>query len=412
MASTKPDPTRIEKLVAALDSAWGPASDAAGIQVVRAPGAVTLIGGHTELSEGFVMAAAVELDTWIAFRPRRDGLVRVASTRNGGTGSFWIDSLEPALGGGARAAGGPTGLWSDQVGGAAWSLREAALPMRGFEGVVDTSIPTGVELASPAALEVASALALLGGGHVLSGPALASIAQRAERDYVGVDSGIVDYMASAAGREGRAMLLDCRSLDIRHVPLPYGIRVVVCDTGAGDQSRPAELLARRADCARAVALLSERMPGLCSLRDLDAASLRRHRHLMPESAARRAEHVVGENARVVATSAAMEAGDLDTLGRLFAESHASLRDLYEVGSPALDAMVEVARAVPGVIASRMTGTGFGGCTVNLVLADAVPALQSAVSREYDGRTGLEGHVYPVALVNGAGPVAGARSAAG
>jgi galactokinase len=419
MALHQPSHARLEKLTAALDSTWGPTADPGATQVVRAPGVVTLIGDHTESSEGFVLAGAIELDTWIAFRPRRDGLVRAASTGHDDTGSFWIDALEPAPAGGmaggmaggtaggpdGRMAGGPAGAWSDYVGGAAWSLREAALPVRGFEGVADTTIPAGVELGSRAALEVASVLALLGGRHVLSGPALASIAQRAERDYVGADSGIVDQMASAAGRDGKAMLLDTRNLDMRHVPLPYGVRLVICDTGAADP-RKSELLARRADCARALALLAERMPGLCSLRDLDAAALRRHRHLLPEISARRAEHVISENARVVATSLAMEAGDLDSLGRLFAESHASLRDLYDVGSPALDTMVEVARAVPGVIASRMTGPGFGGCTVNFVLADAVPALEAAVTREYDGRTGLTSRVYPVALVNGAGPLAG------
>jgi galactokinase len=140
------------------------------------------------------------------------------------------------------------------------------------------------------------------------------------------------------------------------------------------------------------------------MRDLDAASLRRHRAVLPERLARRVEHVISENGRVVATAAALEAGDLDDLDRIFAESHASLRDRYEVSTPALDAMVEVAAAIPGVVAARMTGAGLGSCTVNLVLADAVPALEAAVSREYTRRTGLAGHVYPVAIVDGAGSV--------
>ena len=170
----------------------------------------------------------------------------------------------------------------------------------------------------------------------------------------------------------------------------------------------AKAMATRTSSTR-ISLLGLRLPGLSSMRDLDAGSLRRHRGRLPENVARRAEHVVSENARVVATAAALEAGDLDELGRLFAESHASLRDRYEVSSPALDAMVEVASAIPGVVASRMTGPGPGGCTVNLVLADAVPALQSAVDREYVRRTGLNGHIYPVTVVDGAGrlnPAAG------
>jgi galactokinase len=413
MAPPKPDGDRIEKVTAALVEAWGPADVSISTRIVRAPGSVTLMGGHTELNEGYVLPAAVEQDTWIAFRPRRDGLVRVVSRdagQAGDPGSFWIDELEPDLsrsgasGLGAPGTGPGGGSWSDYVAGAAWSLREASLPVRGFEGVVDTRLPIGIGMASSAALGVVSALALLGGGHVLSGPALAAIAQRGERDYVGVDSGIVDQMASAAGREGRAMLLDCRSLEVRHVPLPYGIRVVICDTGTRAETRSPEILTRRADCARAVALLSERLPGLCSLRDMDMASLRRHLALLPEAPALRAEHVISENARVLATATALETGDLDQLGRLFAESHASLRDLYEVSSPALDTMVEVAGGVPGVVASRMSGPGFGGCTVNLVLSDAVPALKAAVSGEYKRRTGLDGRVFPAELVDGAGPV--------
>ena len=399
-------------LTAALEAEYGPAADSARVEIVRAPGRVNLIGAGTEYNDGFVLPVAIELDTWIALCRRRDGRVRVASRQSREAGSFWIDSLTPAapavagaVGAALGAAGRPSGGWSEYVAGAAWSLREAALPIRGFDGVVDTTIPIGAGLSSSAALEVASALAVLGDGRILSAPILAALAQRAERDYVGVNCGIVDQFASAAGREGRALLLDCRSLDARYVPLPFGVSVVVCDTGSSRQPCSPVDDTRRAECARAVALLSERMPGLCSLRDLDAASLRRYRSILPENLARRAEHVVSENARVLATAAAMEAGDLSELGRLFDESHASLRGRYEVGSPALDVMVDVARTIPGVIAARMTGCGPGGCTVNLVLADAVPALQAAVGREYDRRTGLRGRVYPVAVVDGAGPLA-------
>ena len=412
MASAPPDQHRIERLIDALETEFPAAPDSARVEIARAPGRVNLIGDHTDYNEGFVLPVAIELDTWIAFRRRQDGHVRVASRQSCETGSFWIEQLAPVVGrgsgsdpgsGSGSGSGGPH--WTDYVAGAAWSLREAALPVRGFDGVVDSSLPLGTGLSSSAALELVSALALLGGGHVLAAPALAALAQRAERDYVGVDCGIMDHFASAAGREGRALLLDCRSLETRHVALPWGLRVVVCDTGSPRDLRNSAHRDRRAECGRVVALLSEKMPGLCSLRDLDMASLRRHRALLPDAAARRAEHVVAENGRVLATVGALEVGDLDQLGRLFAESHASLRDLYEVSAQPLDTMVEVARAVPGVVASRMTGAGFGGCTVNLVLADAVQALQAAVSREYDRRTGLRGRVYPVAAVDGAGPLA-------
>jgi galactokinase len=415
MPSAPLDRHRIDRLIDALEIEFPAEPDSARVEIARAPGRVNLIGDHTDYNEGFVLPVAIELDTWIAFRRRQDGHVRVASRQSRETGSFWIDQLAPVDGSGARigsasslgSSSGPGDRphWTAYVAGIAWSLREAALPIRGFDGAVDSSIPMSTGLSSSAALELAAAMALLGGGRVLAAPALAALAQRAEQDYVGVNCGIMDQFASAAGREGQALLLDCRSLESRQVALPWGLRVVVCDTGLPRDLRASAHRDRRADCGRVVALLSEKMPGLCSLRDLDMPSLRRHRALLPEPAARRAEHVVAENERVLATVGALEMGDLDQLGRLFAESHASLRDLYEVSAPALDTMVEVAGAVPGVVASRMTGAGFSGCTVNLVLADAVPALKAAVSGEYDRRTGLRGRVYPVEAVDGAGPVA-------
>jgi galactokinase len=398
MPQSQPDRRRVELLLAALESEFPGSRGSAPVEIVRAPGRVNLIGDHTDYNEGFVLPAAIELDTWIAFRRRVDGRVNIASRQSSESGSFWIDQLAPTQG---RASN-----WTDYVAGTAWSLREAALPVRGLDGVVDSTVPLGSGLSSSAALELASTLALLGGGHILASRAMAALAQRAEKDYVGVNCGIMDQFASAAGRAGRALLLDCRSLDTRYVPLPYGLRVVVCDTGMPREVRTSTYNERRAECARAVALLSEKMPGLGSLRDLGITSLARYRAILPDKVARRAEHVVGENARVLASASAMETGDLDQLSRLFAESHQSLRDLYEVSAPALDTMVEVARGVPGVVAARMTGAGFGGCTVNLVLTDAVPALKAAVSREYDRRTGLRGHAYSVAVVDGAGPLAG------
>jgi galactokinase len=414
MPQAQPDRHRIDVLTAALESEFPAGRGSAPVEIVRAPGRVNLIGDHTDYNEGFVLPAAIDLDTWLAFRRRSDGRVNVASRQSREAGSFWIDQLAPAgllsggigMGSGSGASSGGSGgaRWTDYVAGTAWSLREASLPVRGLDGMVDSTLPLASGLSSSAALELSSALALLGCGHVLQARALAALAQRAERDYVGVNCGIMDQFASAAGRAGKALLLDCRSLETRHVALPYGLRVVVCDTGAPRELRTSAYNARRAECARVVALISEKMPGLCSLRDLDAAALRRHRAILPDVAARRAEHVVAENRRVQDTVTAMETEDLDELGRLFAESHDSLRDLYEVSSPALDAMVEVARGVPGVVASRMTGAGFGGCTVNLVLADAVPALKAAVSRDYDRRTGLRGRVYQVSIVDGAGPL--------
>jgi len=444
---------RGRRLEEALLAAFPDAGDAARpeIEFGRAPGRVNLIGDHTYYNDGLVMAAAIELDTWVAARPRRDGLVRVVSLQTPGTAEFWIDELaarSPGAGvattglaagpgvaaaraGAALSAGpgvaadaaapapattAPIAAWCNHIAAMAWSLHAAGLPVHGFDGVVDSALPRVAGLAWDSALELASAIALLAGERVVAAPSLAALAQRAQREFLGLEGGIVGPFASAAGRAGRAILLDCRSMDGRYVVLPPNVRIVVCDTGAppepGAPAEPGALPGRpsvavfhdrRAECGRAVALLAEELPTVASLRDLDTATLRRHRHLLPETLARRAEHVVAENERVEATAAAMAAGNLNEIGRLFAASHESLRDLFEVGSPALDAMVEIALAVPGVVAARMTGLGFGGCTVNLVREEAAPALAQAVADEYPRRTGLTPRVYSVAAVDGAGP---------
>lgn len=403
MRSTAPDDARIDRLVAALRATW-PADELDAGQtaaVVRAPGRINLMGDHADYNDGYVLPAAIDLETWVALRPRSDDQVRIASRQLESTGLFRLDELSSD-----RTARDPSRgpAWPDYVAGTAWSLGEAALPIRGFDGLVHSTIPIGVGLGSSAALELAAAVALLSPDTVVNPRALAAIAQRAEREFVGVSGGIVDQYASAAGREGRALLLDCRSLETSHVKLPFGLQVVVCDTGSPTDRNSPVFAERQAECCRAVALLSERMPGLGSLRDLDRASLARHRTRLPEVAARRAEHVVTENGRVLATVRALEFADLDELGRLFAESHASLRDRYSVGAPALDVMVELAVSTPGVVAARATGPGLGGCTVNLVLEEAVPRFAAMVEKSYRARTGLEGKVYPVRLVDGAGPV--------
>jgi galactokinase len=189
------------------------------------------------------------------------------------------------------------------------------------------------------------------------------------------------------------------------VTLPHGLSLVVCDTGWRPSGRSALVAERRAECGRAVALIAERVPSVASLRDLDRATLRRHSHFLPDALVRRAAHVIAENERVLTTAGALETGDLDTLGRAFAASHESLRSLYEVGSPAADALIEIALSVRGLIAARMTDAGSGGWTVNLVLEEAVPALQATVAREYPARTGLDARVYPVAVVDAADLVA-------
>jgi galactokinase len=373
------------------------------------------MGDRLEHLQGLALAVAIEPDTWIAFRRRGDGLVRIASCRSSGSGSFWIRALSPETRPTRRS-------WLDHVAAMAWSLREAALPVRGFDGIVDAAVPAWAGPAA-AALELAVAPALLGGGPVPADAVLASLAQRAEHDYAGLDGAVVGQLVAAGGRAGRAMLVDCRSLETHLVPFPPGLAVVVSAiepaqdgpvpadraTGGVADGASSEAAAldrqRQAECGRTLLLLAEAMPALASLRDLNAAALRRHGRHLPEPLARRAAHVVSENARVLATAAAMEAGNLDALGRTFAESHRSARSDFETGSPALDAMVELALGVRGVVAARMAGVGAGQCVVNLVLDEAVPALVAAVDDQYEKRTGLRARAFPVAVVDGVGPVA-------
>jgi len=381
---------RAAALIARLAST-GPA------RLVRAPGRVNLIGEHTDYNEGLVLPVAIDREIWIAFEPWDRREVELTSAGFDETRSFSFEGLSPETRG-ARS-------WIDYVAATAWAMRDAGLPIRGFRGVMDSTVPIGSGLSSSAALEMASSWALAVPRAPRPDPGvMAAIAQRGENRYVGVNCGIMDQFASAAGRAGHALLIDCRVNRFKTAPIPEGLSLVVCETGSLRKLEVSAYNTRRSECELGVKLIAEREPGVKALRDVDEAMLERNRDRLPEVVARRCEHVVRENARVMDTVSALRDGDLDALGRLFAASHASLRDLYEVSSAELDAMVDIAVEVPGVVASRMTGAGFGGCTVNLVEQGAEEALRDAVLAQYQKRTGLEPSVYVVAAVDGAGEI--------
>ena len=362
------------------------------IQVVRAPGRVNLIGEHTDYNLGFVLPAAIDLEIRIALLPTDDRRVELVRLDTGERDGFELDQPRP------RA-----GSWLDYVVGTAWALGEAGLPLRGFRGVIDSTLPPNAGLSSSAAIELASAWALLGDGATsVDALDLARLCQRAENRYVGVQSGLMDQFASACGVEGSALLLDCRSFDWRPIPLPPDLAIVVCHTGSSRRLDHSEYNVRRSQCEAAVAAIARDDPAVRSLRDVSPEILAAASGRMDPVAARRARHIVAENARVGATVTALEAGDLAAVGAMFAASHASLRDLFEVSSLELDTMVEIAGTVPGVVAARMTGAGFGGCTVNLVRPDAVQTLRRTVERDYTARTGLTPMVMPVRATAGAG----------
>ena len=296
------------------------------------------------------------------------------------------------------------GTWLDYVAGTAWALAEAGHRTVGLRGVIASDLPENSGLSSSAAIELAVSWALLGDLPAgLDRLDLARICQRAENGYVGVQSGLMDQFASSCGVADHALALDCRSLDWRPVALPDGIALVILHSGSRRKLDGSAFNERRAQCETAVAALAELDPSIQTLRDVSLEMLAAGRHLMDPVVARRAEHIVVENERVLATIRAMETGDLVAIGGLFAASHASMRDLFEISSPELDALVEIATGVPGVIAARMTGGGFGGCTVNLVRPDAVDALEAAILGTYPARTGLTPMVLRVVAAEGAGP---------
>ena len=361
------------------------------IRVVHAPGRVNLIGEHTDYNDGFVLPAAIDRGITIALIPTDDRRVELVLDESGERDGFDLDDI-----------GERRGAWIDYVAGTAWSMTEQGIPVQGFRGLSASDLPVGAGLSSSAALELVSAWALAGGDRPQADTMqLAQAARRAENAYVGVNSGLMDQFAVAFGQAGHALLLDCRSLEHRAVPLPAGTSLVICHSGSPRKLAASEYNTRRAECDRAVQTLRALDPDVRALRDVTPELLEAGRDRLDDVAYRRARHVVTEDARVMTVIDALAAGDIETVGRALAESHRSLREDFEVSSPALDALVEIASAVPGVIGARLTGAGFGGCTVNLVHDEAVGAVRDAVLREYPERSGLTPRVFEVRAADGA-----------
>ena len=332
-----------------------------------APGRVNLIGEHTDYNQGFVLPTPIPQRTVAELAPRADERVRAASaTLSGGVEEY-------ALGAETRGRG-----WLDYVQGLTWALRADGAVILGFDLRVTSSVPIGAGLASSAALEVAVLRALRAAFRLpLDDVELALLGQRAENDFVGARVGVMDQMVASLGADGRALLIDTRSLDCRSVPLPAGAELVVIDSGVAHTNRAGGYNARRAECERACALL-----GVTALRDLTVADA-----ALPDPLARRVRHVVNENERVLAAAAALAAGDVARLGALLDASHASLRDDYEVSTPEVDLLVEAARAEPDVLGARLTGGGFGGAIVVLAHAGTGAAVGERITRRFTDRTG-------------------------
>jgi galactokinase len=359
--------------------------------IARAPGRVNLIGEHTDYNDGFVLPLAIERAVWIALRPLGDRRVVAHSLDFEETAEFDLDGLE-------RGGEG----WSEYLKGTAWALEQGAHHLQGWEGVLASDVPIGAGLSSSAALELATARAFSAvSGFPWDPPEMARLAQRAENGWVGVNCGIMDQMISAAGEPGHAVLIDCRSLATRSVPLPSGTVVVILDTATRRGLVDSAYNERRQQCEAAAAFF-----GVAALRDVEAHQFAAAEHRLGPLTARRARHVVSENERTLAAADAMRSGDAATLGRLMNASHKSLRDDFEVSSDALDALVECARAQPGCLGARMTGAGFGGCAVALVDAGASDAFTRETAARYRDRTGIEPQLYVTGASAGASLAAG------
>lgn len=346
--------------------------------LVRAPGRVNLIGEHTDYNDGFVLPMAIDRAVWIALRPRSDRQVNLHSLDFNASVSFSCD--EP---------GRAEHAWHDYIRGTSWALAQQGFPLQGWEGVMGSDVPIGAGLSSSAATEMVITRAFAAATGWDWQPArMAQVGNFAEKQWVGIQSGIMDQMVSAGAKKGHALWLDCRSLAVEHIPLPADLRVAVLDTSTRRGLVGSAYDERVQQCCNAARLL-----GATSLREVDEATFTRRQGELDELTRKRARHVISENARVLEAVQALRTDRLQEFGLILNASHASLRDDYQVSSPALDQIVESARQAPGCLGARMTGAGFGGCAVAALRADAVEDFSSSVRQAFLERTGLTAEVY-------------------
>jgi galactokinase len=360
--------------------------------VARAPGRVNLIGEHTDYNNGFVLPIAIDRDVVFVGAPRDDRVVRVYSADFDQCAEFSLDTIEHDT----------QCEWSNYIRGVADVLQKAGHTLCGFDAVMQGDVPIASGLSSSAATEMATVMAFTaassGGPSPLkvTGARAAQYAQRAENQFVGVNCGIMDQFISSLGKAQHALMIDCRSLDYQLVPMPPGATVLVVDTTAPRTLAGSAYNQRRAECEEGARRL-----GVDSLRDISVSEFERRSGELPPTIAKRCAHVVHESQRVLDAVSALQRNDIQAFGELMLQSHASLRDLYEVSSKELDAVVEIAQGEPGVYGARMTGAGFGGCAIALVQDAQAQALAQKVQAEYPRRTGRTPKVYACTASDGA-----------
>jgi galactokinase len=372
-------------------------------RIYQAPGRVNLIGEHTDYNDGFVMPAAIGFHTAVALAPRSDHKLVIYSENYSEQVDFELDQL-PA----SRA-----GHWSDYVVGVAKMLLRSGQQLSGANLLIDGNVPQGAGLSSSASIEVAVGYALLdSAGSSSSANKIASeskidrtqlalLCQRAENEFVGARCGIMDQFVSSHGERGKALLLDCRSLEFRPLPLPDDVALAICNTMVKHSIAQGEYNQRRAECEAGVRALSKYLPNIRALRDVTAEDFAKYGHQLPEIVMRRCRHVITENARVLLAEVALTQGDLLAFGELMRESHRSLRDDFEVSCYELDLMVDLDSQAEGVFGARMTGGGFGGCTIALVKLDSVADFQRAIQQGYERQVGRKPEIYICSATAGA-----------
>ncbi len=365
-------------------------------RMFRSPGRTNLIGEHTDYNDGFVLPAAIDRWTWVAIAARGDRELHVYSEHFSETVGFDLDDARPA----------PRRDWGDYVRGVALMMGRAGCQVSGADLLIRSDVPLGAGVSSSASLEVATALAMAAiSGCEISRLKIAKLCQRAENEFVGARCGIMDQFISCMGEEGHALFLDCRTLEHSSVALPRDVRLVLCNTMVKHEIAGGEYNKRRAECEEATRRLARAIPGVRALRDVSPEQVEKHKTLLEGALYRRARHVTTENERVPAARDALACGDLAAMGKLMAESHASLRDDYEVSCGGLDVMVELARGFDACFGARMTGGGFGGCTIHLVNASRCEEFVSYIRAAYQQAAGIAPEIYVCNAADGAKEVA-------
>ena len=353
-------------------------------RLFRAPGRVNLIGEHTDYNDGFVFPSAIDFHTRVAIAARQDQRLVIYS-------ESYKESAEIDLGNGPMSS---RKHWSDYVVGVAVMLRNAGYAIPGANILIDSNVPLGAGLSSSAALEVAVGLSLLGtAGLTVDRKQLALLCQRAENEFVGARCGIMDQFVCSQAKPGTVLLLDCRSLDYELLSFDPKFKLVACNTMVKHELASNEYNHRRAECEEGVRRLAKVLPNVRALRDVKLGELEINKNELTDVIYKRCHHVISENERVIQAANCLKHNDISGFGRLMGESHRSLRDDYEVSCLELDVMVEIANNIEGVFGARMTGGGFGGCTINLVRAEKVDSFREEVSSKYLQQIGQRPDIY-------------------